>query len=173
MSRQSVWRRRASVLAIVVVASAFAHTGTAAAQQYPFSNGPLDVGPDGNTGVVAPGEAITISGGGYAPGAEVTIIIESDPIVLGTTRANAAGRFSLTVRIPAGLPAGEHRLTAVGPGPDGELRVLTRSVEVTGTPSPPPLAFTGASTFVLAIIGAALLLTGLGLRHVVNRRTLV
>lgn len=99
------------------------------AQEYPSRVGDLDTS-SGST--VAPGEDVTISGSGFASGANVTITIESDPVVLGSTTADATGTIAAVIEIPASIPAGSHTLKATGRSADGGVLVLAQAVEVTG-----------------------------------------
>ena len=57
------------------------------------------------------GQSITISGLAFKPNAEVTITFASDPVVVGTTPADANGDFSLTFKVPKS-PAGAHTISA-------------------------------------------------------------
>lgn len=123
---------------------------------------------------VQPGTEITLSGSGFAPGAQIDIVIESDPIHLGTVNADATGYFEATVTIPTtGLPAGDHTLKATGPDPTGGLRVLSISVEVAGSPgaaAPRP----GGSAYGLPVTGSAVLpLAAFGLAAIVGGAFLV
>lgn len=78
---------------------------------------------------VAPGAELTLSGGGFADHASVTIGIYSTPQDLGTTTADEAGDIEATVTIPDEL-TGTHTVTAVGNGPDGDAVVLRTSVSL-------------------------------------------
>lgn len=102
--------------------------GPAAAQQYPPSEGALAI----STSEAAPGEPVTLSGDGFAPGSDITITFESTPVVVGTTRADATGRFTTQVRIPLDATPGMHTLRAIGVDPAGRPRVLTTAIRVAG-----------------------------------------
>jgi LPXTG-motif cell wall-anchored protein len=108
---------------------------------------------------VAPGGAVALSGGGFAPGATITITItvvngfgriELNPgpapmgtlLAAGTTRgavqgfaaaqtvsANSSGVFSASVKL---TQPGTNVITASGLDPNGNLRTLTTRVFVTG-----------------------------------------
>ena len=139
---------------------------TAQAQQYPVTTGGLDTETIGgqDTTNLAGGTPFRVKGGGYAPGSQVTITIESNPIVLGTFTANAAGNIDVTVTIPlTGLAVGSHTIKATGTAPTGGTVVLSQTVSVTGvtqTPVTGQLPFTGAESRLPFVVGAALL--GLG-----------
>ncbi|MBO9626546.1 MAG: metallophosphoesterase [Microbacterium sp.] len=130
---------------------------------------------------VAAGGTVTVSGAGFAAGAEVRLELHSDPVVLGTVTAGADGAFRRTVTIPASTPAGAHTLVAVLP--DGtEVRTpLTVTAASTGGNAGTGGAGTGAGgtgTGGLATTGAdstpyvvtAVVLLALGLGLVAWRR---
>ena len=56
---------------------------------------------------------MNIEGGGFDPGSEVEIELQSDPIPLGTTTADANGNISVQVTLPL-IPPGEHTIVAKG-----------------------------------------------------------
>jgi hypothetical protein len=60
------------------------------------------------------GGTITISGNGFKPNEQIEIVLHSDPILLGTVRADSFGNFTFTTTIPAGAPLGEHTIIATG-----------------------------------------------------------
>jgi hypothetical protein len=119
------WLRRAFfLLGFLGVALA----APAAAQQYPPSEEALAI----STSDASPGEPVTVAGDGFAAGSDVTITFESTPVVVGTARADATGRFTTQVRIPLDATPGMHTLRATGVDPAGHLRVLTTAIRVTG-----------------------------------------
>ena len=64
-------------------------------------------------GTPAAGATVTVTGAGFAPGAEdIAIEVHSDPIVVGTANADDSGKFSAEVTIPDSLPAGAHQIVA-------------------------------------------------------------
>ena len=67
-----------------------------------------------STGSLPVGGSITITGNGFKPYEQVGIVLHSDPVLLGTTRADSFGNFSFTTTIPAGVPVGEHTIIATG-----------------------------------------------------------
>jgi hypothetical protein len=81
---------------------------------------------------VVQGGELTVSGSGFAADHEITIVLHSDPIELGTVRSDAEGTFSVTVQIPAIAPVGEHRIEAT----DGE-NAAQAGVSVTGVAAAP------------------------------------
>ncbi len=59
---------------------------------------------------VQQGGLVTVTGTGFAPGAELTIWLESEPLLVGAVTADAQGGFTLTFAVPAGFPVGEHHV---------------------------------------------------------------
>ncbi len=59
---------------------------------------------------VQPGGTLQIVGGGFAPGDLVTATAFSEPVVIGTATADAAGRVSFSWAVPASFAAGAHTL---------------------------------------------------------------
>jgi hypothetical protein len=78
------------------------------------------------------GDEVTLSGEGFAPRAHIVVSFRSSPLVVGTTTADDAGDFSVTVTVPATASRGEHHFEAQGPGPDGETQTMTAPVRVAG-----------------------------------------
>jgi len=101
------------------------------AQQYPPSAGDLAV----STAEAGPGDEVTVAGDGYAPNSDVTITFESVPVTLAVVRADAAGRFTTRVRIPADATPGTHTLRATGVDPQGRPRVLAATINIRGGPA--------------------------------------
>jgi hypothetical protein len=66
-----------------------------------------------------PGDAVGIAGGGFAPNQPLDIILFSDPLPLGSTRSDAAGRFETTATIPLAAVPGPHQIVVSGVGPFG------------------------------------------------------
>ena len=138
----------------------------------PTKNGDLTL-PAGASSTVAAGKTITVSGSGYAPMSSVTLAIYSAPQVLATVVTDAAGNFTATVTVPAGLAAGSHTLVASGVDANGVVRYVSVPVTVsaTGTASTgPKLANTGADVTLPALGGIATLGLGAGLIVVSRRR---
>ncbi len=78
------------------------------------------------------GGRLTLSGGGFRPGTTVSITFHSKPDLLATVKANAAGRFTATVTIPAKAAKGTHHLMASGLNAAGRLAELEASVRILG-----------------------------------------
>jgi hypothetical protein len=78
------------------------------------------------------GDEVTLSGTGFAPHAHIVVSFHSSPVVVGSTTADDAGGFSVTVTVPATATSGEHHFEAQGPGPDGEAQTMSAPVRVAG-----------------------------------------
>lgn len=114
---------RTAVGALIV--ALFLVLGASAAQaqgQYNGDDGPLDT-----SGTATPGGSITISGACYAANADVEISV--DGTVVKTVKADADGRFSTSVTIPANA-TGSVVIRASGLTSDGATCVLSTTVQV-------------------------------------------
>ncbi|MGY6498676.1 MAG: hypothetical protein ACXIUP_10670 [Microcella sp.] len=60
---------------------------------------------------VQAGGQVTLSGTGFDPEREFPVIVNSDPVLLGTVITDGEGAFSEELTIPASVPAGEHVIT--------------------------------------------------------------
>ena len=79
--------------------------------------------------VVAQGEEVVFSGGGFAPGSEVTIVLGGE--VLGTVEADAQGNFTVGVTIPCDFPTGPTTLQGRGANATRGTRTVTANLTVT------------------------------------------
>lgn len=121
-----------------IIAAALLPAAVGFAQDYPLESGGLTIDLPGERPdedgrgrpSVAPGRTFRVVGGGFAPGAEVTITIESEPLELVVTRADGRGDVDVEVSVPASFPAGEHTVKATGPSTTGASLVLAQPVEV-------------------------------------------
>lgn len=89
---------------------------------------------------VKPGQAVTITAGGFEPSGPITVMLDGDAFDalstgrdLGSTRANDVGAVRVDVRIPRGTSPGRHFLTVNGSSFDG-ARDLVLSVDVSVEP---------------------------------------
>ncbi|WP_339618358.1 fibronectin type III domain-containing protein [uncultured Salinibacterium sp.] len=113
------------------------------------------------TGVAAGGE-FSLKVAGFKPNEDVEISIHSDPVVLGYKKADTSGVVSSTLRIPAGIPAGNHRIVVrgleSGALAEAPIRILAAGSESTGVRN---LAFTGMGGLSTSLmVGGAVLLLG-------------
>lgn len=122
--------------------------GTASAQNYDV-DGSLDV----DVSTIEAGDTVTVTGGGFAPGSTVTIVLDVDgtEIELGTAAADDDGNISVEVTIPAEF-AGSGVLLAKGTTADGGVREL--GVRIAGG-QVEELAFTGTSSSTSWLASAA------------------
>ncbi|HTZ45432.1 MAG TPA: putative Ig domain-containing protein, partial [Jatrophihabitans sp.] len=127
-----------------------------------------------------PGQLVTVSGSGFAPGAPITIALYPSRIVLARATAAADGTFTATFRLPT--VTGTQTLVAAGIGTDGKVRYLeagtvTSADSSGGTASNGggPLADTGPAIDVRRAGGYALaaMFAGLGLVAAGRRRNRV
>jgi len=79
------------------------------------------------------GMEVTISGTGFTPNAEVTIIYTTSPVVVAITKSSAVGSFSASFKVP-NSEFGEHTITAS----DG-IRTVGTNFFMESTPPFPPL----------------------------------
>jgi LPXTG-motif cell wall-anchored protein len=165
---------RSRLLAVLAAAALTTGLGaiveSPAALAYPFSQGSLGVADaHGPASASTQGDTLTLSGGGFAPGATVTITIESTPRLLRTVATDGSGSFQTTVVVPADMPPGAHTLKASGASPSGGLIVLAKALQI-GASDAVPLPSTGAQISVSVVIGAGLVAVGLAVLLARRRR---
>ena len=78
---------------------------------------------------VAPSQVLTVTGGGFAPFATITLGFYSTPTTLGTVAADASGAFTTKVTVPADA-LGHHTIAAAGTGSNGDPLYLSASTTV-------------------------------------------
>jgi hypothetical protein len=61
-----------------------------------------------------PGESQTVTGYFFRPGEDVTLVVTSDPLNVGTQTADADGSVTFTFDVPANFAAGDHTATLTG-----------------------------------------------------------
>lgn len=128
-------RRMATATGFICAASmAFASMSPASAQEYPVTTGDLAVTEAQADGILTEGESIAVSGGGFAPGAEVTIRLVSayggTSVQVGVVTADASGNIDTTITVPAGLDDGTYTLVATGDNAAGGQLALTSTVSL-------------------------------------------
>jgi titin len=93
---------------------------------------------------------------------DVDLVINSDPVFLGTFRTDSDGVLRASVTIPAGLAAGAH--TIVATGVNAANQPVTASIGVTVSASPTSagsaLPTTGADIAAALTVGLALIAAG-------------
>jgi hypothetical protein len=110
------------------------------------------------------GEELTLSYAGFQPGEQVTVVMRSTPVELGTFTADASGTVTANVTIPASAETGSHTLTLSGPVTGDQVlrfRLWAQRDDVAepaseGTGLTMPLALGGAGLVLLAVGGLVL-----------------
>jgi hypothetical protein len=129
---------------------------------------------DGSVDKVTAGQKMTFVGSGYLPFSTVTLVVYSEPQVVGTVVADENGNFTVDVTIPANLVNGNHSLVATGVDADGNPYVLRADFAVTGgvasSAQPGGLAYTGASIALPMLGGLTAVGVGGGLLVAARRR---
>ncbi|CCH85788.1 exported protein of unknown function [Modestobacter italicus] len=129
---------------------------------------------DGSVDKVTAGQKMTFVGSGYLPFSTVTLVVYSEPQVVGTVVADENGNFTVDVTIPANLVNGEHSLVATGVDANGNPYVLRADFTVSGgvasSAQPGGLAYTGASIALPMLGGLTAVGVGGGLLVAARRR---
>jgi LPXTG-motif cell wall-anchored protein len=124
--------------AALLVAAPLAAAQTAHAQPYPpGASETLSV----SATIVTAGEPLSFSSRAFAPGTDVTAVLESKPVVLGHFQADDNGLVAGTVTIPTTTVTGYHvfRLTSDNPDPSVGVTIYVRGgVGSTPPPTSPP-----------------------------------
>jgi hypothetical protein len=162
--------RRLGFLAIAIGVFAVAGAGVAAAQVYPPTAG---CGVQLSASSIGPGGAITISGTDAPPGAPLTLVFESTPVVIGTTTADASGNFVVQTTIPADAAPGRHTIRVEGATgcaaevfvPGGNSAAGPARARTSGS-----LAFTGWNAMTILVAGLVALTVGVLLVTAQRRR---
>lgn len=161
------------VALLAIAATGLAVSTSANAQPYvqeTFTSPPTAAG----------GQPITITGSGWVPGETITLTLHSDPMVLGTTTADASGDWSVTVTIPTSATCGEHTITATGSAtnraadqPKSESHGITITppcVQPSVSTTPPSsVSVTGVAAMGIGALGVVLLVGG-GVMLLLGRR---
>jgi hypothetical protein len=126
---------RATANATPTAPAASAAPATAPASTAPVSAGPaagcVDCTALAGGDPVEPGRALDLSWTGFRPGEQVTVVMRSTPVTLGTFTADAAGTVTAAVELPGEVEAGAHTLTFSGPV-SGDLVVVPFTVAAAG-----------------------------------------
>ena len=119
---------------------------------------------------VPAGDRLTLSYEGYQPGEQVTLVMRSTPVELGTFTADAAGVVTATFRLPASTDAGAHTLTFSGAlSGDHVVRFRLAAARQEAEPAAAPASEGTDLTLPLALGGAAAVLLVAG-GFVLHRR---
>lgn len=104
------------------------------------------------------GDSVTVEVWGLLPDTEYTLELHSTPVFLATARTSGEGVLRVTVDLPAGTPAGDHRIVVLLDG----VAVTSVPVTVAAAPADPeaPAAAPAAAAAPTAARPAALATTG-------------
>jgi hypothetical protein len=136
-----------SLLLVLIAAPAYSQTGP-----YPPADDQPQAGVSQN--VVFPGQTIEVSGRQWLPGSDVTIEFLSTPVLLGSARVDASGRFATQVRIPLDATAGPHTIRVSGLDTDRVPRVVSIPITVRAVAAAPPAASPASPPAVTPRTGA-------------------
>lgn len=155
--------------ATITLGAGLATAGAASAACYPPGSTTCTGTLTSSSPAVAPGGTETITGTGYAPGANVTVNVCNIETLHVT--ASSTGTFSLPITIPTSAPAGTCTVTASGKGASGSILTQTTSFIITSA-STIPGTHTGEpwSGWVYWLLAGAMGLFGFGLVEVGRRR---
>lgn len=123
-----------------------------------------------SAGSAQAGGEIQIDGAGFAPGSTIELWLASDPIFLGEIVADAAGRFTTLITLPAGI-SGNHEIRALGQsgGGDSLEAVAPLTIEAAAFTLPEELPLTGAGFGQLILLGMLSMIAGAGLLVLARR----
>jgi hypothetical protein len=76
-----------------------------------------------SSSVVEAGQAVTVFGSGFPPVTPLEVFLLSDPVLLGTTTTDAAGRYEIVVTIPADTTPGIHQIVVRGGGREARVTI--------------------------------------------------
>lgn len=107
------------------------------------------------------GGPIVVEGSGFLAGEQVQVILNSDPVVLGVTIADASGDVSASMVIPADTPTGSHHIELLGV--TSGISVDSPSFVVGAAAATGELARTGIETNAALILGLMVFLGGVAL----------
>jgi hypothetical protein len=111
---------------------------------------------------VKPGDTITVTGEGFAPGESVTIDLRSQSVRLGEAVADDTGAFSTSVTIPRDTATGEHHVVLTGENPESTIS-FTITVDPDTVILPGGIATTGAVVAPVLTLGLLLVAAGAAL----------
>lgn len=111
-----------------------------------------------------PGQVVQFSGNGFAPNSAVQVLFLSDPVSLGSAKADKDGAVVVNVTIPARAEVGSHRIVARGVNVAGgvhESFVALTVVKAAGSTAPRgALARTGSASGAWSALAGLFILVG-------------
>ncbi|MDY7100914.1 MAG: LPXTG cell wall anchor domain-containing protein [Actinomycetota bacterium] len=117
----------------------------------------------------APGQTVDLVIDGFLPDSQVSVVLRSDPIALGTFTADGDGVLRTSVVIPAGVAAGSHSIVASGVNAANEPVTATIAITVAAVGSG-ALPSTGGDIAAVLTVSVALLAAGIASMLVGRRR---
>ena len=110
-----------------------------------------------------PGMEIDLVLRGFKADTDVVVVINSDPVTLGTFRSDAEGVVRAKVSLPKTIEFGKHTIEASGTAPDGTPFAVSTEITLAAT-----LPDTGSNLGLLVVLGGTAAALGAGM--VVSRR---
>jgi hypothetical protein len=158
-------RRALALLAVAILGLAVGGQAPAfAAGTHSVTRAPLNA--SGSTTGLGRGARITVSGGGYAPGAPVVITDQSGGAALGRIKADPTGW--VTANVALDLPAGRHTVVATGAAAAGGMLELSLGVSIgrsSGNLAHAGTDSAGMIALIVAMLAAGAALIGTGRRR--------
>lgn len=110
-----------------------------------------------------PGSEITINGSGFKANTEVTVTLNSTPVLLGTAITNSLGSFSKVFTIPANTPSGAHHIVIAGVDVNGNALTQSTPLSVGSLPA------TGAQSTLVFLYAMLFIAFGICLMQMKRR----
>ncbi len=137
-----------------------------------------------STATAKPGDAITVTGGGFESGETVSVTVLSDPVNVGSVIASAAGEVESAFTLPSTVPPGAHTIRLAGASSGVVVTTpLTVTAAQVATTAPPTTAVaaavnttivrTGSTADAETMFGGALVLAGAALVVATRRRKVI
>ncbi len=101
----------------------------------------------------APGQTVTVSGGGFMPNSTVTIVLDPGAAALGSTTASATGVVSAAVTIPESA-SGARTIVLSGTATNGKPLTLSVAVNIGASGGGIPTTGSDSLPILLWAIGA-------------------
>jgi LPXTG-motif cell wall-anchored protein len=110
---------------------------------------------------LTPGQSVTVTASGFQPDDSVEVDVHSATAKLATVHADASGKVTATVTLPASLAAGPHTLTLTGSvGSVSFAFTVSAPTVAPPTPGSGDLANTGSNVLGGTVLGGALASAG-------------
>ena len=160
-------RRTKSLAALLIGVFALLFGMTAVASATPYVGATETFA---STDTPSDGGTFTVSGTGFGADETVSNTLHSASYALTSAETNAAGDFSVSVTLPAGV-TGVHHIVSTGEtsGDTATLTITIGTTTTTTTSSSGSLPFTGADVVAMVVVAAALIGGG-GVFFIAGRR---